>query len=106
MITWIIEWMEVYTTQINGFDEVVLTAGWRCNAVDGDLVATAYSSATFPQPSVNGQFTPYDQLTENEVLGWVWSNGVDKAEVEANVTTKLNALLNPPTVKPPLPWVN
>ena len=106
MITWTIEWMNVSTTPVEGFDQVVLTAGWRCNAVDGEPSTTAYGSVGFPQPSVDGQFTPYDQLTEDVVLGWAWDNGVDKAEVETNVTNQLNSLLNPPVVTPPLPWAS
>ena len=104
MITWKIEWMNVSTTPVEGFDQVVLTAGWRCNAVDGEVSATAYGSVGFPQPSVGGQFTPYDQLTEDVVLGWAWDNGVDKAEVETNLNNQLDSLLNPPVVTPPLPW--
>jgi hypothetical protein len=46
----------------------------------------------------------YPDLTEDIVLGWVWANGVDKAEVEANVTRELNAAINPPVVSKPLPW--
>jgi hypothetical protein len=38
-------------------------------------------------------------------LGWIWANGVDKAEVEANVARELDTQVNPPTVAKPLPWV-
>ena len=104
MITWKIEWMNVSTSLINGFQEVVLTAGWRCDAKKGDALVSSYGSVSFPQPSVEGQFTPYNQLTEDDVLGWTWANGIDKTEVESTLTNELNDVLNPPVKTPTLPW--
>lgn len=106
MIIWQIEWMNVSTQPVEGFNEVVLTAGWRCNAVDGDFSTTAYGSVGFPQPQENGQFTPYNELTQEQVLGWVWENGVDKDEVESNLDKQLETRVNPPVIIPPLPWSN
>ena len=51
-----------------------------------------------------GDFTPYDQLTEAQVLGWCWDNGVDKASVEASVEQQIVAQANAPVVALPLPW--
>ena len=103
-ITWLIEWMNASTTEINGHTEVVLTAGWRCNGTDGTYNATVYGSASFPQPEIGGAFTPYAQLTQDQVLGWCWSNGVDKTATEANVDGQIQNLIDPPVIQPPLPW--
>jgi hypothetical protein len=106
-ITWVIEWMNASTTEINGFTEVVLTAGWRCNGTDGTFSGTAYGSSSFPQPETGGSFTPYAQLTQDQVLNWCWANNnVNKSDVEKNVTGQLEALVNPPVIQPPLPWSN
>jgi hypothetical protein len=43
-------------------------------------------------------------LTQEQVLGWVWANGVDKETVEAAVQSQLDSLVNPTVVSPPLPW--
>jgi hypothetical protein len=51
-----------------------------------------------------GTFTPYDQLTQEQVLGWCWVGGVDRAAVEANVQLLVDAQVNPPVVQLPLPW--
>jgi hypothetical protein len=104
MITWKIEWMNVSSSSINGFQQVVLNAGWRCEAEENDLKTAVYGSISFPQPVLNGQFTPYNQLTEANVLSWVWENGVNKAETEEAALVQLNSLLNPPTVNQALPW--
>jgi len=103
-ITWSIQWMNVSTQPIEGFNEVVLTAGWSCNGTDGTNSTSVYNTVSFPQPATGGSFTPYAELTKDEVLGWVWENGVDKTITEEAVTKQLETLANPPVVQPPLPW--
>jgi hypothetical protein len=102
MITWKIESMVVKPVD-GSHTDVVVTACWRCTAVDGDHSASNYGSMGFASPT--GDFIAYPDLTEADVLGWVWANGVDKAEVEANVAAELVALANPPVVVKPLPWI-
>jgi len=105
-ITWQIEYMDVSSQPIDGQSEVVLTAGWRCVGVNGDYTASNYGSCSFPQPTTGGQFTPYAQLTQAQVLGWCYENGVNKTETETSVTAQVAALVNPPVVSPPLPWAS
>lgn len=101
MANWKIENMIV--KPVDGANtDVVVTAAWRCTAVDGDHSASNYGSMGFASPS--GDFIAYPDLTEADVLGWVWANGVDKGEVEANVARELNMQVNPPVVPMPLPW--
>ena len=104
--TWSIDWVQASTQEINGFTEVVLSAGWRCTGVDGEFSSSAYGSVSFPQPEEGGAFTPYADLTLEQVLGWVWDNGVDKDATEISVTAQVENLVNPPTITPPLPWGN
>jgi hypothetical protein len=47
-------------------------------------------------------FKPYDEVTEAEVLGWVWGS-VDKDETEANLAAQIDAQKNP-TSEAGLPW--
>ena len=101
MANWKIESMVVKPVD-GAYTDCVVTAAWRCTAVDGDHSASNYGSMGFASPS--GDFIAYPDLTEADVLGWVWANGVDKAEVEANVARELDMLVNPPTVAKPLPW--
>jgi len=103
-ITWSIDWMQASTQEINGHSEVVLNAGWRCTGVDGEFTSSVYGSVSFPEPAVGGTFTPYVDLTLDEVLSWVWENGVDKVATEDTVTKQVETLVNPPVITPPLPW--
>jgi len=101
-ILWLIERLLVKTTE-GSLTDVVITADWRCNGIQDQYSGTCYGSASFAPPS--GSFTPYDQLTEQQVLDWCFANGVDKTAIEANVTAQINDQINPPVVAPPLPWV-
>ena len=100
-ISWIIERLLVKPTEGDKTD-VVITADWRCNGSQDQYTGTCYGSASFAAPSEN--FTPYPDLTEAQVLGWCWSNGVDQAAIEANVTKQIADQVNPPIIAPPLPW--
>jgi len=101
MATWKIESM-IVKPQDGLHTDVVVTAAWRCSDSSGEFTASNYGSMGFASPS--DDFVAYPDLTEADVLGWVWANGVDKAEVEANVARELDMLVNPPTVAKPLPW--
>lgn len=108
-ISWIIERLLVKPTE-GTLTDVVITADWRCNGTEttgsGDTeqtyTGTCYGSCSFAPPTEN--FTPYDQLTEQQVLNWCWENGVDKTAIEANVTLQIQNQINPPVVVLPLPW--
>jgi hypothetical protein len=102
MITWKIESM-IVKPQDGSHSDVVVTAAWRCTAVDGEYSASNYGSMGFAAPG--DTFIAYPDLTEDDVLGWIYANGVDKSEVEANVARELDMQVNPPTVPKPLPWV-
>jgi hypothetical protein len=80
----------------------ITVAHWRVSAVDGDYTASSYGTAGFtPDPS-SPDFKPYDEVTEAEVLGWVWGS-VDKDETEANLAAQIDAQKNP-TSEAGLPW--
>ena len=111
-ITWVIEYMNTSLQTINGFQEVVLTAGWRCNGSEDNattppltFTSSVYGSASFVPPQAGDpNFTPYNQLTQDQVLGWVWASGVDKTATEAAVQANLNAQINPTQAQLSLPW--
>lgn len=105
-ITWQIQWMNAYP-QFDGQTDVVISAGWTCNGeqTEGDNTynASIYNTASFTlNPDV--PFTPYADLTQEQVLGWVWDSGVDQTATEAAVQQQIDNQINPPIVQPPLPW--
>jgi hypothetical protein len=102
-ILWIIERLLVRPTE-GTLTDVVITADWRCNGSQDQYSGTCYGSASFAPPSGSG-FTPYEDLTQEQVLNWCFANGVDQKAIEANVTQQINDQINPPVIAPPLPWV-
>ena len=101
-ILWLIERLLVKPTEGSNTD-VVITADWRCNGTDETYSGTCYGSCSFAPPT--GSFTPYADLTEQQVLDWCYANGVDKSAIEANVTAQIQNQIDPPVVSLPLPWV-
>ncbi len=101
-IVWIIERLLVKPTE-GTLTDVVITADWRCNGSQDQYSGTCYGSCSFAPPSEN--FTPYPDLTQDQVLGWCFANSVDQAAIEANVTAQIENQINPPVIAPPLPWV-
>jgi len=81
----------------NGY---VFCAHWQATAVDGEHTASIYSTCSWADGTVN---TPYDQLTQETVLGWVWANGVDKTATEAALAAQIEAQKNPVTASG-TPW--
>ena len=105
-ITWIIEWMQCYP-QAEGETDVVFNCGWRCNGVqvDGDKTYTGTVYSTQAVTYVAGSpYTPYQNLTEQQVLQWIWAAGVDQASAEAAVTSQIQQQITPTVISPPLPW--
>ncbi len=81
-------------------DGFVTTAHWQASAVDGEHSAAIYATCSWPegQPTV-----PYDSLTQEQVLSWVWASGVDKDATEAALAAML-AEKEAPTQASGVPW--
>lgn len=101
-INWIIKKLLVKKTE-GELTDVVISANWSCRASDGTFNAVLTGCASFAAPS--GSFTPYEDLTEQQVLDWCYANGVDQAAIEANVSLQIENQINPPIIAPPLPWL-
>jgi hypothetical protein len=109
-ITWTIE--QNWVKPVEGSEtDVVVTSTYRCKASEtvgtGDsaktYIGTVDGACSFQPPS--GSFTAYTDLTEAQILGWVFASGVDQAAIEANVTQQIENQIDPPVVTLPLPWV-
>jgi hypothetical protein len=96
-ITWAIAQLDR-----NATDGGVTVAHWTVSAVDGDYSASSYGTAGFtPDPEAPG-FVPFEDLTEEDVLVWVWDS-VDKEATEESLLKQIDAQKNPVVVSG-LPW--
>jgi len=102
--TWGIVQLDAYPEK-NGLTDVVFTVHWNLTAVDGDYTGYAYGSVGVTLDE-GGGYTPYDELTLDQVVGWVQESlGAEQvASLEANVATQIENQINPPVVTPALPW--
>ena len=102
-ITWVVTQLDCLP-QAEGQTDVVVTAHWSCNGTNGTYNASVYSTTSFTY--TGGPFVPYSDLTQQDVLGWIWANGVDQASAEAAVQTQIDNQITPPVTSPALPWIS
>jgi hypothetical protein len=106
---WVISTTE-YDLQPADMDGAIIVAHWRCNAEQversGDnlpitrpITALVASS---PDPS-SPDYTPYADVTESQVLDWVWADGVDKDSIETSLQANIDGQINPVTASG-VPW--
>ena len=96
MTTWTIVSLE--RKSADGF---VTTAHWVCSDVDGEFSGSTYGSIGFDGELV----TPYEQLTEEVVIGWVKAAMGEEtvAAHEAAVAAQI-AQAKAPAVATGTPW--
>lgn len=93
--TWSVVQMERNTS-----DNFVVTVHYNVFAVDNEFTASRYGTVGYTQEESN--FTPYEQLTESQVVGWV-QNSLGKDTVEEALAVQIEAQKNP-VVESGLPW--
>ena len=95
---WSVTKLEVTTYE--GLSDVVISVGWSVTDTQQGVTETFTGVTLVEPPSDN--FTPYNQLTEAQVLEWVFKK-VSQAGTEAIVTQRIQDKISP-AVDPPLPW--
>jgi hypothetical protein len=104
--TWKVIRMSVLPEQGRETDVVVL-ASYIVTGIRSGVTANLDSVQQFTYKG--GAFTPYKDLTEEQVVGWIQSelgeNGVNS--IYSCIDGQINSILNPPpTPQPePLPWI-
>ena len=75
---------------------------WQATAVDGEHSASIVNTCSWSDgtPTVD-----YADLTQEQVLGWIWANGVDKDATEAALAAQIELKKNPVTATG-VPWSN
>ena len=86
-ILWTISQLDRQTS-----DGFVTTAHWQATAVDGEHSASIYNTCSWSDgtPTVD-----YADLTQEQVLSWIWAKGVDKDATEAALAAQIELKKNP-----------
>jgi hypothetical protein len=90
----------ISTTNYDVATGFITTAHWQCTATDGDYTASIYSTCSWADGSPT---VPYADVTEAEVLQWVWDSGVSKEATEAALAQNIELQKNPVTATG-TPW--
>lgn len=108
-IKWVITAMPAAPSE-DGMTDVVKSISWTRLATktvgEGETAKTY--TASFPGVTPCGSpdpehFTPYDEITEPQVEGWL-NELVDVASLDAQLTKNIEDQITPPVVILPLPW--
>ena len=103
--SWIVK--QLLTQTIDGEQNYVVIANYDVVGVDGEYSSSISDSAKFSTDNVDN-FTPYDQLTNDIVVGWIKSVlGPDTvANYEESIQGQIDSQINPPVTPQdtPLPW--
>ena len=89
-----------------GETDVVVLARYNVTGTQDQTTASIGGIQQFTY--TGGAFTPYEDLTEEQVIGWIQSalgeNGVNS--IYACIDGQINSILNPPPTPQlePLPW--
>lgn len=102
--TWVISALECYP-QHEGHSDVVFTIHWRRQATDGTHNADIYGSQSVTLDA-EAPFTPYADLTFDQVVGWLESAlGPETCAAQiVALDQQIENQINPPVVRPALPW--
>jgi hypothetical protein len=100
-----------YTWTIAQLDREANTGGvtvahWRVSAEDEGHTAGAYGTAGFTPDPESETFVPFEEVTEADVLEWIWAQeSFNKDEIEENLAKQIETQKNPPTLSG-LPWAS
>ena len=97
---WKVDNLAYYPTK-DGQSKVVYEVNWRCNGTeekDGETYSSSAAGNNMITYDADASFTAFDDLTEEQVLGWIWETGVVKADIEANVQASVDEHITPTSV--------
>lgn len=100
--------LECYPTHA-GQTDVVFNVHWQLYASTGSYGTSAYGVQSIG-PLGTGSFTPFEELTKEQVFGWVTSslNAYNTGSVDnmyASLERQIENQINPPVVSLPAPWL-
>ena len=103
--------MTTFTTRITSMytlntpsPDYVVNALWEVTGVDGTHTASIGGNTQFNSADQEGAITPYADLTEAIVIGWIPESAI--ASAQACVQGQIDSMITPPVspANTALPW--
>jgi hypothetical protein len=89
----------------DGMQDVVTTVHWRYNGTTEDgISAEIYGAQAVGTPTPDA-FTPYPELNEEQVIGWM-EETMDVPAMQLNIAEQIELIINPVMVTLPPPFAN
>jgi hypothetical protein len=89
----------------DGMQDVVTTVHWRYNGTNEDgISAEIYGAQAVGTPTPDA-FTPYPDLSEEQVIGWM-EETLDVEAMDLNIAEQIELIINPVYVTLPPPFAN
>lgn len=108
-MSYVFEWHINYldtAPQVESLERVVKSCQWSIRGYDSEdssISSSNFGYCNFGEPD-SESFVAYADLTEQDILNWIWANGVDRDGIEQGLATSMDGQRNPPTVILPNPW--
>lgn len=88
---------------LDGLTEVVTRVRYNYKGVNENGVSGSFAGATpMPEPA-SGSFTPFNELTETEIVNWL-EEVSDKPHMQQQIEKQIQYQLAPKYVPVPNPW--
>ena len=98
---WIISAMECKVKE-DDLSDVVILVHWRYNAVSEEYFTDTYGATAVPMPS-GDDFTPYEDLTKEQVVSWL-EPLLDVPAMQLQLQATIDLQINPINVTLPPPF--
>lgn len=100
---WIISAMECIKKD-GDLNDVVITIHWRYAATKDEVSTDMYGATSMPLPT-GEEFTPYEDLTKEQVCGWLEAT-LDVEAMQESLEKQLDLIINPTNVTLSPPFEN
>jgi hypothetical protein len=102
--TWTISALDCKVSEDN-LQDVVYTVHWRYKATNEDGISAETYGAQYILPPTEEDFTPYSELTKEQVIGWL-EIYLNVPAITLDLDNQIELIINPVDVTPPLPFEN
>jgi len=89
----------------DGMQDVVTTVHWRYNGTNENGISAEIYGAQAVGTPIPDAFTPYPDLLEEQVIGWM-EETMDVEAMDLNIAEQIELIINPVYVTLPPPFAN
>lgn len=93
--SWLINALE-YAPELDGLPKVIVNVNWTYIGKKDDVVQSVYGSQPVGKPNEE-DFIPFEDITEDEVIGWLESE-LDVPALQLTLAQQIENIINPKVI--------